>query len=151
MQRAKPMTCRFCLLTGILLTITLSGCGTGKDAAEGPEAKTATAPRSQNEISQSEDRVSVVPSEELSRFLDIIKSQDFHRMRREGEKVFQTNLYIPDHEAKFKGFAVSEPQPGHLHYSLFSVKGTGGAAEIAVVLDKKTGRIILFSAIDVSF
>jgi hypothetical protein len=97
------------------------------------------------------DKAKIVPLEELARFLDTVKTQDYHRMRREGEKVFQTNLYIPDHEAKFKGFAVSEPQPGHLHYSFFSVKGTGGAAEIAVVLDKKTGRIIMFSARDVSF
>jgi hypothetical protein len=93
----------------------------------------------------------VVPSEQLSAFLDIVRSGDFHRMRREGEKIFQTGRYVPDHASRFKDFSVFEPQPGVLRYGIFSIKGEAGAASISLFLDKATGKIIEFSPVDVSF
>ena len=94
--------------------------------------------------------IALVPSEQLSAFLNIVKSQDFHGMWREGEKLFHVGHYIPDHAARFKGFKVHESKPGQLRYEFYSFKGRAGAGSIALFLDKVTGKIIKFSPIEAS-
>jgi hypothetical protein len=92
-----------------------------------------------------------IPPEEISTFLDVVESEDFHDMRRKGEEIFQAGHCVPDHATRFGNFSVFEPQPGQLRYEFYSFKGEAGAGSILLFLDKATGKIISFSAVEASF
>ena len=87
----------------------------------------------------------------MAMFLEVVKRGGFHAMWKQGEQIFQQDRLLPKHAAQFKGITPAEPQPGQVRYTLYSFRGTSGAGDISILLEKSTGKILKFSRVETSF
>ena len=84
-------------------------------------------------------------------YLEIVERGHFHRMALEGQEVFTEGAYVPNYAELFERFPYSEPQPGHIRYSLYSFSGKASAGEVYLILERESGRIVEFSFVEASF
>jgi len=112
----------------LFLLVTLTGC-----TVEGTATEPTVSPAS------------------FSEFLEIVKSEDFHKMARKGKAVFEQNHYIPNHANLFAEYPSSEIDQGRIRYDLYGFEGEASAGMVYLILEQDSGKVIEFNYLEAWF
>jgi hypothetical protein len=88
--------------------------------------------------------------EDLRAVVELARGEDFHGLRRTGERALVKGRRIPEHAAVFAGFQTRRRE-GLVGYVLYRAAGEGGVADAILWLELGTGAIVRFDAVDATF
>lgn len=92
-----------------------------------------------------------VPPASISEFLELVESEDFHKMARKGREIFTQSLHIPNHAELFTQFPSSEIERGHIRYVFYSFQGEASGGEVYLILEQDSGKVVEFNYFEASF
>jgi hypothetical protein len=92
-----------------------------------------------------------VPPASISEFLELVESEDFHKIARDGKEIFTQGVYIPNHTTLFAQFPSSETERGHIRYVFYSFRGETSGGEVYLILEQDSGKVVEFNYFEASF
>lgn len=101
-------------------------------------------------LPQANQVANVVQEEQLSAFLEQVKTQDYHDVARTGRELMKPGLLIPDYKTKLNAFPSRIPEEGQVLYELMTFQNVGKVGGINLFLNEETGEIIRFIPFEVT-